>query len=214
MSVFSKLPVMLSNIEDIDIRYENGCIYILKHKTDDTKEYYVGSTKDFKRRCRTHKRTCNNENDKDYNCKVYKYIRENDGWDQWEIVKLYDYPCKNKYELELEERKCIKAYKSTLNQIIPTRTKTEYQQINREKIAEYKKQYHQINRENILEKQREYRENNKEKKAEMDRQYIENNREEINAKRRVKINCDNCNLLISKGVLARHKRSNYCINHK
>jgi hypothetical protein len=48
MTVFSKLPVMLSDLEDVDIRYENGCIYILKHKTDDTKEYYVGSIKMIK----------------------------------------------------------------------------------------------------------------------------------------------------------------------
>ena len=95
-------------MEDVDERYENGVIYMLKHKTDDTKEFYIGSSFDFKARCRTHKNSCNKQNDKKYNLKVYKYMRENGGFNEWTIVKLYDYPCKNKYELELEERKCMK----------------------------------------------------------------------------------------------------------
>ena len=233
MTVFSKLPIMLSDLEDVDIRYENGCIYILKHKTDDTKEYYIGSTRDFKHRCRIHKSNCNNENIREYNLKVYKYIRDNGGWDQWEIVKLYDYPCKNKYELEQEERRAIEAYKSTLNRIIPTRTKKEYlreyhqknrenilekqrqyRENNKEKLTDINKQYRENNKEKIADKSRRYRENNKEKLTERFKQYRENNKEEINAKQRVKINCDNCNRLVSKGVLARHKRTNYCMNHK
>jgi hypothetical protein len=207
MTVFSKLPVMLSDLEDVDIRYENGCIYILKHKTDETKEYYVGSTKDFKQRCQFHKVRCNNQNDKKYNYKVYKYIRENGGWEHWKIVKLYDYPCKNKYKLEQEERRAIEAYKSTLNNaykstlnnFIPTRTSAEYRQEHREYYKEYA---------------RKYREDNKKEVNAKKRQYHENNKQEINAKRKVKINCENCNSLVNKVGLARHKRSNYCINHK
>mgnify|MGYP003130430294 FL=1 len=113
MSVLSKLPVMLSDIDDVDIKYENACIYMLKHKTDDTKEYYIGSTYDFKGRCIQHKSNCNNENNKKYNLKVYKYIRENCGWNEWTIIKLYDYPCKNRNKLELEEKRAIMEYKST-----------------------------------------------------------------------------------------------------
>ena len=199
MTVFSKLPVMLSDLEDVDIRYENGCIYILKHKTDDTKEYYVGSTKDFKQRCQFHKVRCNNQNDKKYNLKVYKYIRENGGWEHWKIVKLYDYPCKNKYKLEQEERRAIEAYKSTLNNFIPTRTNAEYRHEHREYYKEYARKYREDNKEEVNAKQR---------------QYHQNNREEILAKNKVKINCENCNSLVNKVGLARHKRSNYCINHK
>lgn len=246
MAVLSKLPLVLSNedVEDIDIRYENGCIYIVKHKTDESKECYIGSTRDFKQRCSHHKVRCYNENSEKYNLKVYKYIRENGGMEAWEIVKLYDYPCKNKYELELEERRAIEEYKSTLNTIIPTRSHAEYLQINKdilaekkrlynknnkEKFAEKKRQYYQNNKEEIKEWFKQYYQNNKEKIINKEKQYYQNNREEIIAKRRqryqnnkeevlakqrVKINCDNCNRLVSKGDLARHKRSNYCLNHK
>lgn len=222
MTVFSKLPVMLSDLEDIDIRYENGCIYILKHKTDDTKEYYVGSTRDFKRRCQSHKERCNNENSEKYNYKLYKYIRENGGIEAWEIVKLYDYPCKNKYKLEQEERRAIEAYKSTLNHYVPTRTKKEYseeymreyRQNNKEKITEKSRQYYQNNKEKITEKRKQYRENNREMILERDKQYYEKYKVDKSAKRKVKINCDNCNRLVNKAHIVRHKRSNYCINHK
>ena len=210
MTVFSKLPVMLSDIEDIDIRYENGCIYILKHKTDDTKEYYIGSTRDFKHRCRIHKSNCNNENIREYNLKVYKYIRDNGGWDQWEIVKLYDYPCKNKYELEQEERRAIEAYKPTLNNKIPTKTKAEYRQEHREYHKQWSKEYRENNKQMIADKKKQYSQNNKEKIADKKKQHYQNNKDKIN----VKINCDNCNRLVNKQGLARHKRSNICMNYK
>ena len=58
-------------MEDVDKRYENGVIYILKHKTDDKKEFYIGSSYNFKKRCWGHKSCCNNENKKNYNLKVY-----------------------------------------------------------------------------------------------------------------------------------------------
>ena len=51
-------------MEEVDIRYENAVIYMIKHKTDDTKEFYIGSSKDFKERCGIHKSRCNNNNEK------------------------------------------------------------------------------------------------------------------------------------------------------
>ena len=126
-------------MEDVDIMYENAVIYMMKHKTDDKKEYYIGSSYEFKQRCRAHKSYCNNQNSKQYNLKVYQYIRENGGFDEWDIILLYDYPCKNKNELELEEQRAVKKYKSTLNTQIPCRTKKEWCNDNKEKIAEKKK---------------------------------------------------------------------------
>ena len=80
----------MTDVDEVDIRYENGVIYMIKHKTDDTKEFYIGSSYEFKRRCYAHKKSCNNQNSKGYNCKVYKYIRDNDGWNEWTIILMYD----------------------------------------------------------------------------------------------------------------------------
>ena len=44
---------------------------------------YIGSTEDIKDRMRHHKIRCNNIKHSKYNYKVYKYIRDNGGWDEW-----------------------------------------------------------------------------------------------------------------------------------
>ena len=186
-------------MENVDKRYENGVIYILKHKTDDTKEFYIGSTINFKKRCWEHKRRCNNQNSKKYNYKVYKYIRENGRWDEWEIILLYDYPCKNKKELHLEEQKAVKEYKSTLNTRIPCRTLKEYYEDNKEKKIQQLK---------------EYRKENKEKNKQKDKEHYEANKEKINKKRKIKINCDICNAIVRKSEISRHKKSLKCMNYQ
>ena len=217
-------------MEDVDIRYENAVIYMIKHKTDDTKEFYIGSSKDFKARCWKHKSSCNNQNIRSYNYKVYKYIRENGGWDEWEIILLYDYPCKNRNELELEEKRAVKEYKSTLNQVIPSRTRKEYKEANKEKIQQQKKEYnkankekilqqskerYEANKEKILQKSKEHRINNIEKIQQQEKERYQKNKEEILQKAKIKINCDICNSLVCKGDISRHKRSEKCKNsHK
>ena len=231
-------------MEDVDIKYENGVIYMIHHKTDDTKEFYIGSSFEFKARCRAHKSDCNNQNNKNYNYKVYKYIRENGGFNEWRIVKLYDYPCKNKYQLELEEQRMVKKYKSTLNTQIPRRTKKEYRKDNKKKILQKETERYQNNKEKILQREKEYRQNNKEEIAEKDKkryqknkekilqqkkgyyeankkkiaeknkELYETNKEEIAEKRKIKINCDICNRLVRKSDIATHKKTNYCMNYQ
>tara|TARA_R100001198_G_C5175107_1_gene174161 strand:+ start:150 stop:809 length:660 start_codon:yes stop_codon:yes gene_type:complete len=215
-------------MEDVDERYENAVIYVMKHKTDDTKDFYIGSSYDFKKRCWTHKSNCKNENKKN-NLKVYKYIRGNGGWNEWTIVKLYDYPCKNKYQLELEEKKAVKEYKSTLNSQIPTRCYKEWEGDNLERLKEYRKGYYKDNKDKILQIRNEDYKNNKEKKlqyqkqyrkdnkeiiAQKSKEYRKDNKEKIEGKRGIKINCDICNRLVRKGDISTHKKSLICMNYQ
>jgi hypothetical protein len=202
-------------MEDVDERYENGVIYMIKHKTDDTKEYYIGSTKDFKTRRRAHKKVCNNQNSKQSNCKVYKYIRENGSWDEWELLLIYDYPCKNRDELKLEEQRAIKEYKSTLNKELPGRTQKEYNKDNKEKIKQKSKIYNEANKEKIAQKKKEHYEANKEKILQQNKGYRQNNKDKLLERLSIKINCDICNSLVRKGDIAKHKRTQKCKNsHK
>ena len=79
--------------------WENGCIYMLRHKDDvEIKNPYIGSTTNFRGRKWNHKDCCNNPNHKYYNIKQYQYIRDNGGWDVWKMVWIEDYPCKSKRE--------------------------------------------------------------------------------------------------------------------
>jgi hypothetical protein len=66
---------------------------------------YVGHTTDFIRRKQSHKSHCTNEKDKKkYDFKVYKTIRENGGWDNYSMIEIEKYPCKDANEATAKER--------------------------------------------------------------------------------------------------------------
>ena len=62
--------------------------YKLHHSTDNTKDCYVGSTENYEMRKSTHKSDCNNANSPKHNYKVYRYIRGNDGFENWGFAVL------------------------------------------------------------------------------------------------------------------------------
>ena len=68
------------------INYSNTIIYKLVCKNVDIVDVYIGHTTNFIKRRNQHKTACNNPNDKGYNYKVYTYMRDNGGWDDWLMV--------------------------------------------------------------------------------------------------------------------------------
>ena len=121
-----------------------GIIYLIKHKTDDTKRVYVGSTNDFKRRIWKHKFSCNNEKNKDYNINLYQYLRENGGFNEYEFIILECYVCNFKHDLHYKEDDYIKIYPNNLNKLRAYLTRRE--------IKEYYKKYRDENRYKLKEK--------------------------------------------------------------
>ena len=75
-------------------------VYIIRCKDKSITDCYIGSTTDFESRKEKHKRSCCNENDKAYNYKVYKYIRDNGGWENWETEKICDVEMDKLREME------------------------------------------------------------------------------------------------------------------
>jgi glutamate synthase domain-containing protein 2 len=120
-------------------------------------ECYIGQTTNFIKRKQEHKKVCNNENQKNYNLKVYKFIRENGGWMNWSMIMIEQISCENFNEASKIERKFLEEYKGTLNSNIPSRTK-----------KEFNKEYKELNKDKIKEKDKEYRKLNKDKKKEYD----------------------------------------------
>jgi len=141
--------------------YSNTIIYKLCCKDTLIDDIYIGHTTHFINRKNQHKTSCHNINDKKYNQYVYKFIRENGGWENWSMLKIIDYPCNNKHELELKEREYMELLKSDLNKQIPTRTYKEYNKIykdlHRIEINEYQKDYYEKNKEEINQQRRELR---------------------------------------------------------
>lgn len=99
--------------------YTKSIIYKLCCKDLLINDIYIGHTTNFNDRKKRHKYNCNNENEKRHNLYVYQFIRNNGGWDNWVMIKIEDYPCNNKLDVEKREREFIELYKATLNSYIP-----------------------------------------------------------------------------------------------
>ena len=65
-----------------------GYIYKICCNDAIVKDFYIGSTANIKERKRCHKKACNNENNKDHYCKLYKCIRKNGGFENWNIIVI------------------------------------------------------------------------------------------------------------------------------
>jgi hypothetical protein len=136
------------------INYENTIIYKLVCKDVSIIDCYVGHTTDFIRRKQQHKNCCNNQNNRMYCGRVYEFIRNNGGWDCFDMVMIETYPCKNVYEAHSRERHWIETLNAKLNISIPTRTRQEYYEDNKNKVLEYHKKYYEENKNKVLESQK------------------------------------------------------------
>jgi hypothetical protein len=170
------------------INYSNSCIYKIVCNDLDITECYVGSTTHFTKRKTQHKSACNTENGKKYNINVYQFIRDHGGWDNWSMLEIEKYECKDGNELKTRERYYIEQLNSRLNKNIPMRTDREWEKDNRDKILERKRLYNKKNRDMINEKNRIYRQNIMVK--EQSKQYRINNREKHKEHANQKHDCE------------------------
>tara|TARA_R110000868_G_scaffold229952_6_gene483091 strand:- start:641 stop:1132 length:492 start_codon:yes stop_codon:yes gene_type:complete len=76
-------------------------------------ESYIGSTINLKQRKQTHKSCCNSLTK--YNVKLYKFIRENGGFESCQITTVELYECASKREAEEREEHWRRGYKASLN---------------------------------------------------------------------------------------------------
>ena len=184
-------------------KYHNSVIYKLVKQDDyDNENIYIGSTCNFRNRKYQHNQSCNNINTKNYNMPIYKYIRDNGGWNDWVMVEVESYKAETKLELNKRERYWIETLKTTLNKNIPSRTKKEHRKDNAEQIAIYKKDYDEKNREHRLKVKKLYRENN----AYKIKQYADENRDILRAKAKEQITCE-CGCIFRRDSLAKHKKT-------
>ena len=164
--------------------------YEIVSKDENIKDIYVGKTTNFKKRVRDHKKNCYNENCKCYNYKLYQFIRENGGINNFNFIEIETNEFNDK-DSAIRERYWIEELKATLNSDIPTRTLKEYL------------------KENLK--------NNREKYNKRQKKYYNKNKEIINEKQREKITCE-CGCEIRKYYLSRHlktkKHQDYLLNSK
>ena len=193
------------------VDYQNTFIYKLCCRDPNVKDIYIGHSTNFKQRNKSHKCGCNNNNNiKKYNTYNYRFIRENGGYDNWIMIKLYDFPCDSKREAETEENKTMIELGTTLNMRKSFRTEEE----KKENSKEYSKKKYENNKKKLIKISTEYYKNNK---TEVDKKwkiYYENNKTEINEKRKVKVKCEFCNCEVNKSCLKTHQKTLKCKKFK
>jgi hypothetical protein len=178
------------------INYENTSIYKIVCKDLNITDCYVGHTTDLVKRKSQHKRNSHNPNCKEYNKRLYQFVRNNEGFNNFDIILIEKYPCDDVNEARKRERYWIEQLKATLNMNIPTRTKAEYDQNNKEKLINYHKEYVLKNKEKIANYHKNY-----------EKIYREQNIEKIRARKAIKIICDVCGAEHTKSHTNQHKRS-------
>jgi hypothetical protein len=194
-----------------DMDYSRTIIYRIVCKDTSITDCYVGHTTNFTKRKCNHKSSCNNEKEKNYNLNVYQFIRNNGGWDNFNMIEIEKYPCNDANEALKRERYNLELYNATLNSLIPSRTRQEWKTDNKEHFKEYKKKWHYDNKEKRKEKMKEYYENNKEKLSNQNKKYYEDNKNLILEINKEKITCK-CGCLIVKGNLLRHQQTQKHLN--
>tara|TARA_R110002153_G_scaffold149145_5_gene300584 strand:+ start:102 stop:770 length:669 start_codon:yes stop_codon:yes gene_type:complete len=164
--------------------YSKTIIYKICCKDINIKEIYVGSTCNFINRVYNHKSNCYNENTKKFNYKVYKFIRDNGGWANWDMIMVAEANLENKLQKEKLEREYYEELGASLNGINPSRNIKEYYQDNKEKFKEYNKEYREDNKEELKEYHKEYYQDNKEEIKEKQKIYSDSHKEEINERKK------------------------------
>ena len=164
--------------------YNESTIYKLCCLDTTIEEIYIGSTIDFRHRKSNHKKDYNNLKKN----KVYQFIRDNGGWDNWDMILIAKVNCNDRLELRKKEREYMEEYKPSLNMVIAHQDK--------EEKKEYHKEWYKTNKLKVLTQQKER---------------YETKKEEIHEKAKVKVYCE-CGSIVRKDTILRHYKTKKHIN--
>lgn len=167
----------------IMVNYQNSSIYKICCNDVSITDIYIGSTTNFTRRKQEHKKNTNGDF---CNIYVYQFIRENNGWNNWNMIEIEKYEATDKKHLESRERYWIETLKSTLNKCIPTRTHKEYRDENKESAIKRSKKWYEEHKEQRAIDSKIYREENETKIKQDKKEYYEKNKEQISIDSKIK----------------------------
>jgi hypothetical protein len=160
------------------IIYEISCLDI------NITENYIGSTINFKSRKSKHKFSCNNISDASYPLHIYNIIRENGGWENWNMHPIEKIEYETIIEARIREQYWIDLKKSSLNSCNAYISKEDRQQHDKQRG----KEYYTKNSIKIIQQHKPYLQNyytnNVDKIKQHRKDYEAANREIINQKQR------------------------------
>ena len=109
-----------------EIDYSNTIIYKIICKNSNIKDIYVGHTTNFVQRKYAHKQNSYNKKSLNYMSKLYKTIRENGGWNNWNMIMVDFFKCNNSEEARKKEQEYYEKLNANLNGIEPFVEKKNY----------------------------------------------------------------------------------------
>jgi hypothetical protein len=158
-------------------------IYKIVCKNTEIMDCYVGRSRDCSGRLRIHKEATVNEKNPGYNYKLYKTIRENGGFENWDFIEVetFEHESTDKTTPSQREAYYYNVFKATLNNNVPGRSHNESKKAWLEKNPEYMKKYMQTyietHKEELSEKAKKYYEENKETLKAKSKKWVEENRD-------------------------------------
>ena len=185
-------------------KYEKSKIYKIVSNCNSELVYYGSTYTTLSRRLSNHKGKY-----KSYLKGKYPYTSSFEllELEHFEIVLVEAYPCDNVEELRKRERFYIEN-NNCVNKNIPSRTKKEWNEDNKEHNKEYFKEYYKDNEESIVAYKKQWRKLNKEKLKIQKKEYRELNKQKIKERKSMKFTCE-CGRELTIQSKARHKRTNY-----
>jgi predicted GIY-YIG superfamily endonuclease len=131
----------------LPINYQNTYFYKIVCKDLSVPDSYVGHTTDFTKRRADHKKRSNNLTSTAL--PVHRFIHNNGGWDNFDMILIERRTCQDKLEACKFERGHIEDLNATLNAHMPSRTKKEYYEEKREHTLKKVKEYYESNKEKV-----------------------------------------------------------------
>jgi hypothetical protein len=178
-------------------------IYIIRHKESDN--CYIGSCEDMKNRRYGHTYNFTNENSGNYYNKLYCFMRENGGWDNFDMVEICKCDIDMLREMEQYHKDFIKPSLNTYNAYVSEEDK----RINK---SNNRRVYYKQNKERINKQNKEDYYNNREKRLEQKQEYNKQNKDKIKEWGSCVVQCE-CGKTYTKNNKARHFKTNYHLKH-
>ena len=109
--------------------YSKTQIYKIVCNNPNIDSFYIGSTTNWAKRKNSHKNRCNDVNDKKHNLQIYQIMRENGGFENFNMILVEDYPCENRRQAEQREqywKDLLTPDMNTINAYLTEEQKKEY----------------------------------------------------------------------------------------
>ena len=191
------------------VDYSTTHFYKIVCKDLNNPNMYIGHTTSFKERKSGHRKRCNNPNDKKYNFPVYKFIRDNNGFDNLDMILIETKQLNNQLEALARERELYEELRPSLNGYKTMRNDDDIRESAKQK-CEYKKNDRKENQEKYKEIDRNKYIKHREEAVQRAKVHYETHKDEISTRKREqgkhRVVCE-CRIECSINWILRHKKT-------